>query len=223
MVLGQESNPNEDDIQYCIDLGLIKRTPRGLQVSNPIYKEIIPRELNSSRQENFLTRFAPDWVKENGLIDTQTLFDMFTEFWRENAQTDKPEIWGTNIAGYHEAAPQLVLQAYLQRVANGKGFIAREFGLGRERTDIMLKWRGNNYNDVQKIVVEIKIYHKGGPSVEKIIEKAFVQTHSYADTVGSTENHIFIFDRDRLNDSWREKVFQVDKMYKGELFRIWGV
>lgn len=33
-----------DDIQYSIDLGLITRSSMGLEVSNPIYREIIPRE-----------------------------------------------------------------------------------------------------------------------------------------------------------------------------------
>ena len=87
----------------------------------------------------------------------------------------------------------------------------------------MLKWRGHKYEDVQKIVVEIKIYKNGGDSVEKIIEDALVQTHEYADIVGSTENHILIFDRDRQKKPWREKVFQVEKEHKAELFRIWGV
>jgi hypothetical protein len=35
----------QDDIQYVIDLGLISHTPMGLQIANPIYQEVIPREL----------------------------------------------------------------------------------------------------------------------------------------------------------------------------------
>ncbi|OQY36575.1 MAG: hypothetical protein B6229_09735 [Spirochaetaceae bacterium 4572_7] len=216
MILGEESNPVDDDIQYCIDLGLIKRTPRGLEVSNPIYKEIIPRELTLSRQESFMTRFAPDWLDDEGLIDTNRLFTMFTDFWRENS-----DIWGTNIAGYHEAAPQLVFQAFLQRVANGKGFIAREFGLGRKRTDIMLKWRSSDRLEIQKIVVEIKILTPKD-SLESVITKALTQTAEYSDIVGSTENHILIFDRDEVKKEWREKLFKEQREYNGESFTIWG-
>lgn len=36
---------------------------------------------------------------------------------------------------YYEAWPQLLLQAYLQRVVNSGGRIEREYGLGRGRTD----------------------------------------------------------------------------------------
>ena len=38
-----------DDIQYCIDLGLVKREGN-IKISNSIYSEIIPRELIYSHQ-----------------------------------------------------------------------------------------------------------------------------------------------------------------------------
>jgi hypothetical protein len=36
-----------DDIQYVMDLGLLKREARGLEIANPIYQEIIPRAFNN--------------------------------------------------------------------------------------------------------------------------------------------------------------------------------
>ena len=44
MLNGLEYSPNKADAQYCIDLGLIKKTSEGYAFSNGIYKEIIPRE-----------------------------------------------------------------------------------------------------------------------------------------------------------------------------------
>ncbi|MBM3740906.1 MAG: ATP-binding protein, partial [Acidobacteria bacterium] len=41
-----ESNPLSDDVSYCIDLGLLRRGPAGLEPANPIYREVIPRYLN---------------------------------------------------------------------------------------------------------------------------------------------------------------------------------
>ncbi len=38
-------NIAQDDIQYILDLGLITRSASGLEISNAIYREIIPREL----------------------------------------------------------------------------------------------------------------------------------------------------------------------------------
>ncbi|MEA1911674.1 MAG: AAA-like domain-containing protein, partial [Spirochaetota bacterium] len=91
MLQNTEAKYNNDDKEYCIDLGLIKNSPKGLVIANNIYREIIPRELTNSRQDDFLMRFSPDWVADDGSMDTEILFNMFTQFWRENS-----EIWASN-------------------------------------------------------------------------------------------------------------------------------
>jgi hypothetical protein len=40
---------------------------------------------------------------------------------------------------YHEVAPQLVLMAWLQRIVNGGGYVEREYGVGRGRTDLLVR------------------------------------------------------------------------------------
>jgi hypothetical protein len=40
-----------DDIQYVLDLGLVRRTQQGLSISNPIYREVVPRQLTWAQQE----------------------------------------------------------------------------------------------------------------------------------------------------------------------------
>lgn len=41
---------------------------------------------------------------------------------------------------YHEAGPQLLIQAFLQRIINGGGRINREYALERKRTDLLIEW-----------------------------------------------------------------------------------
>ena len=41
---------------------------------------------------------------------------------------------------YKEAGPQLLLQAFLQRILNSGGRIELEYGLGRMRADLLLLW-----------------------------------------------------------------------------------
>ena len=42
----------QDHIDYCIDLGLIIRGANGLEIANPIYRQVIPRELINITQIN---------------------------------------------------------------------------------------------------------------------------------------------------------------------------
>jgi hypothetical protein len=208
--------PNEDDESYCIDLGLIKKTQLGLEIANPIYREIVPRELTKIRQTSFLSEFTPDWINKDGSLKTRRLFELFTDFWRSNS-----EIWASHIAGYQEAAPHLVFQAFLQRVANGGGMVYREYGLGRGRTDLCLRWPDKAGNE-QRVVIELKVMREKGPSFEAIKSKALEQTAQYARRMNSTENHIIIFDRDSKTN-WREQVFVLEETYDQLPITIWGV
>ena len=218
IILGESIEANEDDLSYCVDLGLIKNSDVGYIISNPIYREVIPRELSTVRQAAFKTHFSPQWIREDNSLDTDKLFELFTDFWRENS-----EIWGTKIAGYEEAAPHLVFQAFLQRVANGAGYVRREYALGRKRTDLYLEWHGGDKvaPKKQRVIIELKIMRKKD-KLETLKQTAIAQTAEYSKRCNGTENHILIFDRDETTD-WHEKVFKETVQHDGMTFKIWGV
>jgi len=216
MIMGEEVEHNEDDANYCIDLGLIKRIKKGLQISNLIYKEVIPRELTEVGQDMFLARYNPDWVNPNGSINTNTLLTLFKDFWNDNSG-----IWASHIAGYQEAAPQLITQAFLQRVANGNGFINREYGVSRKRTDLMLKWSYSVNDQIryQKVIMELKVINERY-SYEKVRQDALIQTAEYARICGSDEAHILIFDRNNTQN-WSATEPNELTEYDGVKLEIW--
>lgn len=216
IILGEDVEHNADDAEYCIDLGLIKRVSGGLEISNGIYKEIVPRELTLVGQDMFLAKYRPDWINQDGSINIRTLLTLFKEFWNENSA-----IWASHIAGYQEAAPQLVTQAFLQRVANGNGFINREYGLGRRRTDLMLKWKYDKDGQTiyQKVVMELKVINEK-LNYEKVLQEALRQISSYAKTCGVQEANILIFDRDK-SQNWSADEPNETIKHDGIAIEIW--
>ena len=211
IIQGVDANFNADDINYCLDLGLIRKE-KGLQIANAIYREVIPRELSQNPQLNFEARFEPDWIKADGSLDDNHLFSLFQEFWRENS-----DIWKTHLHEYQESAPHLILQAFLQRVANGKGIINREYALGRRRTDLMLTWPLPN-GDNQKIVIELKVVYR---SIEQTISQGLEQITDYADRCGVNQAHLLIFDKSpELN--WSDKIFKRVENHNDKEITIWG-
>ena len=129
-----EKNFRPDDISYLVDLGLIIQEQGGaLAIANPIYQEIIPRELSYTAQSGMALK-SVWYIGEDGRIRVNDLLLSFQQFFREHSES-----W-TDIAQYKEAAPQLLLQAFLQRIINGGGQIIREYGLGRGRTDLFILW-----------------------------------------------------------------------------------
>ncbi len=215
IIKGENPEIDNSEITYCVDLGLIKKTSEGYIISNKIYSEVIPRELTDSLQNRFLVRYKiPEWVKDDESINIEKLMNMFVQFWRENS-----DVWKDSLSGYVEAAPHLIFQGFLQRVANGHGEIDREYALGNGRVDLFLKWKGPKQE--QRIIFELKI-RDGKQSLEAIKKKALLQTAEYADKCNPESSNILIFDR-RENIDWKDKVFEDEREQNGYKIKIWGM
>ncbi|MEM6699179.1 MAG: AAA-like domain-containing protein, partial [Bacteroidota bacterium] len=145
----------EDDLQYVIDLGLVRRgISKTYEISNAIYKEVIPRELTYNTQ--YTMRQDQAWyINENGSLNMEKLLVSFQDFFRKNS-----EHW-IQMSDYQEAGPQLLLQAFLQRIVNGGGRIEREYGFGRGRTDLFIEFFYPQEQPTAKheIVLELKILY----------------------------------------------------------------
>ena len=206
----------QDDLQYVIDLGLIKlERGKPIRIANGIYREIIPRELTWTTQES-LSQQSVWYLNPDGSINMEKLMLDFQQFFRQNA-----DAWIDKF-DYKESGPQLLLQAFLQRVVNGGGYIDREYGLGRGRTDLLVrKPLTDQYGGpVQRIVLELKIRRN---SLEKTIEDGLRQTWEYMDKVGGVdEGHFILFDR-TPGISWDEKIWHENREYAGRRIMVWGM
>nr|VFK29949.1 MAG: AAA domain-containing protein [Candidatus Kentron sp. MB]VFK31916.1 MAG: AAA domain-containing protein [Candidatus Kentron sp. MB]VFK76172.1 MAG: AAA domain-containing protein [Candidatus Kentron sp. MB] len=198
----------EDDLQYVEDLGLIRARPE-LVIANPIYREVIPRTLTWTTQV-LISQETTWYLKDNGGIDMPKLLNGFQQFFRENS-----DIWLERF-DYKEAGPQLLMQAFLQRIVNGGGRIDREYGLGRRRTDLLVQWPLDDtlsfHGPMQRAVIELKILHK---SLEDTLTDGIHQTADYMDRVGTNEGYLIIFDR-TPNKPWEEKIFVREEANKTE-------
>ncbi|ANB02738.1 AAA family ATPase [Ectothiorhodospira sp. BSL-9] len=203
-----------DDLQYVEDLGLIERRPM-LRISNRIYREVIPRELTWTTQETMAEQQA--WyLTPDHRLDMPKLLSAFQQFFREHADS-----WMERF-DYKEAGPQLLMQAFLQRIVNGGGRITREYGLGRKRTDLFIEWptdEGRGFHGpIQRIVIELKL-QRG--ALETIIAKGLEQTAAYADQVGADEAHLVIFNRDP-EASWDNRIWKDQRSEAGRMIQVWG-
>ena len=92
---------NKDDVSYVVDLGLIKQARAGaLRLANPIYQEIIPRELTWDIQSG-ITEQTNWYVQADGSLNMEKLLVAFQAFFREHA-----EHWVVRFQ-YKEAGPAI--------------------------------------------------------------------------------------------------------------------
>ena len=208
------------DVEYARDLGLLARD--AVRIANPIYAEVIPRELAWVVQEE-LTQETARFVKADGSLNVAMLLGEFQSFFRRHS-----EHWRDRFA-YAEAWPQLLLQAYLQRVVNGGGRIEREYALGRGRVDLLIVWPvGDRAQEVraqevrvQEVVVECKVVRERD-GLERTIAEGVEQTAGYAARCAAEAAHLVVIDC-REDRTWEEKIFHHRLGAAAAPVDVWGM
>jgi hypothetical protein len=183
ILIGEETdntNINEDQ-QYLIDLGLIRLGKQGLEIANPIYREIIPRELTLYRQ-NMLGQDPQWYVKDDGKLNIQKVLEAYIQFYKEHSELV------TKRKTYSEAAHHLLFMAWLQRIVNGGGYITREYAAGLKRLDLCIDFAG------ERFAFELKLKSK------KALTDGKTQLVDYLQRLSLNSGWLIIFNRKPIKD-----------------------
>jgi len=183
ILIGEEidnTNINEDQ-QYLIDLGLIRVGKQALEIANPIYREVIPRELTSYRQ-NMLAQESKWYIKPDGKLDIQKVLDAYIKFYKEHSELV------TKRKTYTEAAHHLLFMAWLQRIVNGGGYITREYAAGLKRLDLCIDFAD------ERFAFELKL------SSKKALNDGKTQLVNYLQRLSLDSGWLIIFSRKPVED-----------------------
>ncbi len=126
-----------------------------VRMANPIYAEVIPRELALPLEATIAGSVDPAWyLNPDGSLHVAGLLDGFQCYFRAYVES-----WVERCA-HKEAGPQLILHGYLHRVVNSGGRIWREYALGHGRIDLLIEWcqtTGKGAVRIRKYVIECKV------------------------------------------------------------------
>jgi hypothetical protein len=185
---------DSEGFRLCLDLGLVDIEDGALIIANPIYREVLARQITFSPQ---LSIPKPEWkwAKADGTLDMDALLRNFQEFWRNNSET-----W-EEMSDFTEAFPHLVLMAFLQRVTNGNGRIEREYAAGRGRMDLAIEYKGA-WN-----IIEIKLLRKNR-SFDRVKAEGIKQILQYRERIDpDAACYLVIFDRRAAEKpDWAERL-----------------
>lgn len=174
----------DDDIAFERDLGLVEDRGQGLEIANPIYREVIPRALTSVMEHSVVPPRL-SYVKGDGGLDFDRLLTDFEAFWLENSEAF------LHLAPDAEAAAQLVFMAFLHKITNGKGRVDREYAVGRGRLDLCVRWPKPDGSE-ERFAVELKVWRDGRPDPET---RGIEQLTSYLDRLGLERGTLVLFDQ----------------------------
>jgi hypothetical protein len=192
--------------RLCLDLGLVSAENGSPAVANPIYREVIARQMTFGAQ---MAIPEPEWQwqKPDGTLDMDVLLREFQDFWHTNS-----EAWETRL-NYPEAFPHLLLMAFLQRVTNGNGRIEREYAAGRGRMDLAVEYNGS------WDIIEVKLIRQG-KTFEGVQAEGKKQILRYRDNFaptpgtrarrsrdgGPADCYLVIFDRRTGKPAWKDRL-----------------
>ncbi|MCP5106217.1 MAG: ATP-binding protein [bacterium] len=199
----------DDDVEYVADLGLIRKKPK-LTIANHIYREVIPRQLTYTTQLK-ISHESHWYIDDAGRLNMDKLLTAFQDFFRKHFES-----WVGGFQ-YAEAGPQLLLQAFLQRIVNSGGRVEREYGLGRKRTDLLIIWPSKK--GIQQVILELKIRYDSRATT---IKKGLVQTRAYMDKCGTAEGYLLVFDKNP-KIPWEEKIFKQEESSGGIKITVYGM
>jgi len=200
-----------EGFRICMDLGLVVKERGTPKVANPIYKEVLARQLTYSTQDA-IPEPEWQWEKPDGSLDMNALLREFQMFWRKHS-----EIWEQK-SDYTEAFPHLLLMAFLQRVLNGGGRIEREYAAGRGRMDLAVE-----YNK-KVCIVEIKLVHTYD-TPEEVRKEGISQIIKYRNSIDSNApSYLVIFDRRDAAKGipWDEKIYWQEEAAPGGMVTVVG-
>ena len=179
------------DMAYVTDLGLVV-FPRNQerQIANPIYREVLPRELVEPVVSEMPALPVRAWAQADGRLDWPGLLAAFVDFWRQHGE------WMLRGPAWPEAAHQIVLMAFLQRLVNGGGTIELEYGLGTRRLDILVRWhvRRDAFGaalEEDRHAIEVKVWRDGDADP---LTEGLAQLDAYCDRLALAAGTLVIFD-----------------------------
>ena len=152
------------------------------------------------------TRYVVD-----GELQMEPRLAAFRTFFREHS-----EHW-VELFQYKEAGPQLLLQAFLQRIVNAGGRIEREYGPGRMRTDLLILWPVGG--ELRKTVIECKLLRG---NLDRTLRDELEQTRVYMERCAAAAGHLVIFDC-TPGRSWDDKIFRRTESAGGPPVAVWGM
>ena len=188
IMAGRPFDPDiyQDDFAYVRDLGLVAQD-KPVRIANPIYREIIVRVLGGTIEES-VTASPERYVLPDGRLAFNRMLASFCRFWREHGEAL------VGAVPYAEVAPQVVLLAFMQRIVNGGGYIDREYGVGRGRIDVLVRFpyrKPDGQPATQRRALELKVWRKGQKDP---LAKGLTQLDGYLARLGLRRGTLVIFD-----------------------------
>jgi hypothetical protein len=205
------SSRTNDDVQYCLDLGLVKAGELNqLRPANPMYGRLMVDYISLDLRPLFPAIPPSVWFQDDRLL-IGPLLDEFRKIWNEYG-SDFPSRFNKSLAGkYDQALHVFFLLSFLWRVASGAD-VEIEYAQGRGTVGIRVRCQGAGHPIGLKATSDENPYDR---------PDSIAQLAGWMETIGAGEGWLMVFDQDRLKP-WSDRSSWVTVDFHGLTIHIVG-
>jgi hypothetical protein len=183
----QPDHISDDDLQYCLDIGLINQLEGTYSPANLIYADIFVRFLTSIYQKSLPRELADKFIGPEG-PDMSGLLKDFQMFLARNSG-----MMATGFS-YKQCDAHFSLFGYMHKAFNGRVQVINEFASGTGFVDICAIFKNRSFP------VEIIINDSGYSQTGSI-----TQLQRHMNLCVSSEGWLVVFDR-HSDKSWSDRL-----------------
>jgi hypothetical protein len=206
MILGEPGLPegtSPEELRIASEAGLLKLADDECAPANPLV-----RDAASGALAEGLAFGMPHTVEhrlaEGRELDMSAVLKAFQGYWQEKGSRLSPPF------GMRKALGHLALMAFLRKVIGQDGAVLREYGLGRGRLDLLVRFAGAVY-PVGAVVKES----------EACMKESLLQMSRYVDRCRAKTGWLVAFDPDP-SEGWDRKLSWRSDKHEGRTIHVVG-
>lgn len=194
-----------EDLSYIQELGLVTPNPP-IKFSNPMYAEMIPRALNYPWQVSFNQDIVDQskYVKD-GRLNMDALLSSF-----QRSYSRYSDVWLEKF-DLRDAARQLLLMAFIQRIVDVDGVIEREMAMGSGRCDLLIEFGSDRF--VLELMLQQGYYYS---------EEGLKQTILFLERMGMDHGYLVLFETNP-EVPWEKRIYRREVYHNGKRISLIGM
>ncbi|MDR1035678.1 MAG: hypothetical protein LBT40_03625 [Deltaproteobacteria bacterium] len=206
MILGEPGLPagvSTDDLRRGAEAGLVRLGGGDCAPASPLLRDAAADEAGG-RLAYGMPRSVENRLAEGRELDMSAVLKAFQGYWQVKGSRVAPPF------GMKGALGHLALMAFLQKVTADGGEVLREYGLGRGRLDLLVRFRGSVF-PVGAVTNES----------EALLKESLLQMTRYVDRLRTRTGWLVAFDPDP-SVGWERKLFWRSDKHEGRTVHVVG-
>jgi hypothetical protein len=214
-----EKRPTQGNLDYLKDLELIQKSSFGWNVTNALYRELIPKVMGMGLRDELAHLVdRARFLRPDGRLDFKEMIRFYQKLFCDNFLR-----WGRRY-DLEGVLAQVLLHAFLRYILGNRGHMECDYALSTGRIDIGVTWSyslENGEREDERVIFEIRLFDIT-KSHDTVVRTGVAQVVEYAKLKRPHDVYLLILDEDETK-TWYDRLFQEEYVHDGIAVHVYGL